>query len=135
MWNEIINENDLKSFMNKMCGFHDSCITEMRYVSGAYVDEKLSMHPINDKRILSVIISRQFKDMPTIELQFSGLKYLKLYPLTEEYTCEIVDSAMFFKDDCIYWCDCGDVTENDFNEYEGTLICATKLCWRAVENN
>ena len=29
---------------------------------------------------------------------------------------------MFFKDDSIYWCDCGDISKNDFEEYEGTLI-------------
>lgn len=134
MWKEIVNENGISSFMNEMCGFHDSCIKEIQYISGAYVKDNLSMHPVNDKRILSVIIQRQFEDIPVIELQFSGLKYLKMHPLTEKYTCEIFDSVMFFKDDCIYWCDSGDVTEDDSDEYEGTLICATKLRWRSVEN-
>ncbi len=120
--------------MNKIGFFHDSCIKEMRYISGAYVDEDLSMHPLNDKRILDVIIQRQFKDLSMIEMQFIGLKCLKLYPTDEEYTCEILDSTMFFKDDSIYWCDCGDISKNDFEEYEGTLICASKLRWRSVEN-
>lgn len=134
MWNEIVDEIDLKYFMNKIGFFHDSCIKELRYISGAYVDEDLSMYPLNDKRILDVIIQRQFKDLPMIEMQFIGLKCLKLYPTTEEYTCEILDSTMFFKEDSIYWCDCGDMSMNDFEEYEGTLICASKLRWRSVEN-
>ena len=41
---------------------------------------------------------------------------------------------MLIKDDCIYWCDCGDVSENDFVDYEGTFVCASKLRWRSIEN-
>lgn len=39
MWNDIANENDLKNFMDAMYGFHDSCIKEIKYISGAYVNE------------------------------------------------------------------------------------------------
>lgn len=134
MWNEIVDENDLKCFMDKVSCFHDSCIKELRYISGAYVDEDLSMYPLNDKRILNIIIQRQFKDLSMIEMQFIGLKYLKLYPITEEYTCEILDSTMLFKDNSIYWLDGNDISETDFEEYEGTLICASKLRWRCIDN-
>lgn len=135
MWNEVVDENDLKCFMNWIGSFHDSCIKELRYISGAYVDEGLSMYPLNDKRILDVIIQRQFKDISMIEMQFIGLKCLKLYPTDEKNTCEIIDSAMFIKDDSIYWCDCGEISENDLEEYEGTLICASKLRWRSIDNS
>ena len=134
MWNKIIDEKDIQDFMNKVGLFHDACIKEMRYYSGAYVDDNLAMYPINDKRILSVIIQRQFKELSMIELQFVGLKYLSLFPVDEEYTCEILDSKMFIKDGFIYWCDDGDISEDDFKEYEGTLICASKLRWRDIEN-
>lgn len=134
MWNEIVDEKDIQSFMNKVSFFHDSCIKEMRYYSGAYVDDNLAMYPINDKRILNVIIQRQVEELSMIELQFVGLEYLNLFPTNEEYTCEILDSKMFIKDDFIYWCDCGTFSENDFEDYEGTLACASKLRWRAIEN-
>ncbi len=58
MWNEITTEKDLNSFMDVMCYFHDSCLKEIKYISGAYVNEKLSMIPVNDKRILK----RQFEN-------------------------------------------------------------------------
>ena len=134
MWNEIVDEKDIQNFMNKVIFFHDSCIKELRYSSGAYVTSDLNMYPINDKRILDIIIQRQFEELPMIEMQFIGLKYLKLFPNDEEYTCEILDSKMFIKDDSIYWCDSGDFTENDFENYEGTLVCASKFRWRAIEN-
>lgn len=134
MWNEIIDEKDIQNFMNKVGFFHDSCIKEMRYYSGAYVDDNQAMYPINDKRILNVIIQRQFEELSMIELQFIGLKYLNLFPISEEYTCEILGSKMLIKDGFVYWCDSEEVSEDDFEDYEGTLICASKLRWRAIEN-
>lgn len=134
MWNEIVDKNDLMFFMDKIDFFHDSCIKEMKYVSGAYVDNKLAMYPLNDRRLLNIIIQRQFKELSMIEMQFVGLKCLKIFPTDEEYTCEIFDSTMILKEDCIYWCDCGDVSENDLEAYEGTFVCASKLRWRSIEN-
>ena len=61
MWMEISDENFLKNFMESVDFFHDSCIKELKYLSGAYVDEELSMYPINDRRVLNVIIQRQYE--------------------------------------------------------------------------
>ena len=69
MWNEIKSEKDLKSFMDTVCGFHDRCIKEIKYISGAYVDETLSMLPINTQRTLSVIIQRQFENPSVVEIE------------------------------------------------------------------
>lgn len=133
MWNEINNAQDLVSFMNKICFFHDSCIKEMKYLSGAYVNDELGMYPVNDRRILKVILQRQFEDISMIELEFEGLKCLKLFPVDDQYTCEILDSTMVLKNDCIYWCDCGGLSEADLDNYNGTMICASKFRWRPIE--
>lgn len=133
MWNEIIDNNDLKNFMDNINYFHDSCIKEFKYLSGAYVDDELSMYPVNDHRILKVIIQRQSKDISMIEMEFKGLIYLKLFPLDDKSTCEILDSTMIIKNDCIYWCDCGGLSETDLDNYNGTVICASKFRWRAIE--
>lgn len=133
MWNEISNEKDLYSFMDNMYGFHDSCLKEIKYISGAYVNEKLGMYALNDQRVLSVIIQRQFEDPSAVEMQFAGLKYLKLFPCDDDYTCEILDATMILKEDCVYWCDCGGLSEEDIESYTGTVICASKVRWRAVD--
>ena len=119
--------------MEMLCVFHDSCIKEFRYISGAYVTEKLSMHPINDQRILKVIVQRQFENPSVIEMEFIGLKHLNMFPVDANKTCEILDATMILKDDCIYWCDSGNLTEADFEDYEGTLICSSKLRWRVAD--
>lgn len=134
MWNEISNDHDLRSFMEKVFFFHDSCIKEMKYLSGAYVNEELEMYPVNDRRILKVIIQRQFKNISMIEMEFEGLKYLKLLPCDDQYTCEILDSTMILKDNCIYWCDCGGLSEADLDNYSGTMICASKFRWRSIDS-
>jgi hypothetical protein len=133
MWNEINNNSDLKSFMEMFYSFHDSCIKEMKYLSGAYVNENLAMYPLNECRILRMIIQRQFKNNSMIEMEFSGLKFLKLLPCDISYTCEILDATMLLKNDSIYWCDCGGISETDLDNYDGTIICASKLRWRSID--
>ncbi len=134
MWQEISNDEEIAYFMDKVHFFHDSCIKELKYISGAYVNDDLSMHPINDARLLRVIIQRQDKDNSMIEMEFEGLKFLHLFPTDDMYTCEILDSAMFFRNGYIYWCDRADFMEIDSEDFEGTMICASKLRWRIIEN-
>jgi len=133
MWHEIKDNNDILAFMDKMGYFHDSCIKEMKYLSGAYVNNDLSMYSVNNRRVLKIIIQRQTETLSMIEMEFEGLKYLKLFPTDSTYTCEILDSTMFIKDDCIYWCDCARVEERNLEEYGGTIICASKLRWRVID--
>jgi len=130
MWNEILNQSDLDNFMEAMYGFHDSCLKEMKYISGAYVMENLSMSPVNVQRVLRVIIQRQFRNPSVLEMEFSNLIHLNLLP--EEVTI-ISDATMLLKDNCIYWCDYGGLTEDDMDSYKGILICAEKLRWRAAD--
>lgn len=36
MWNKISSKEDISALMDRMYSFHDSCIKEMYYISGAY---------------------------------------------------------------------------------------------------
>lgn len=92
----------------------------------------LSMYPVSDKRFLRVVIQRQFEKDSMIELEFGGLKWMKLVPVDAEYTCELSDSTMVIKNDSIYWCDCVNLSEADLDVYDGTTICASSLRWRPI---
>ena len=83
MWQEIKTEMELQTFMEKLHFFHDSCIKEIQYISGAYVNAELRMHAINDRRLLRVLVQRQCAELATLELEFGGLKYMNLIPLDE----------------------------------------------------
>lgn len=135
MWRTISTNDEILSFMEKVCYFHDSCIKEIIYLSGAYVSENLSMFPLNNRRVLRVVIQRQFEKDSMIEMEFQGLKELKLFPVDENYTCEIANSKMILKNENIYWCDRDDLLEPDLDNYTGTLICASRLRWRSIENH
>ena len=83
MWQIISNNDEILDFMEKVCYFHDSCIKEISYLSGAYVSDNLSMFPLNNRRVLRVVIQRQYEKDSMIEMEFQGLKGLKLFPADE----------------------------------------------------
>ena len=47
--------------------------------------------------------------------------------------CEITDTTMLLIDDCIYWSDCGGLSETDLSSFKGTLICSSKVRWRSAD--
>ena len=129
-----MNEDQLDRFIGRVDGFHDSCLKELKYVSGAYVDENLSMYPLNDRRILRVVFQQQRRDSVMIELAFGRLRKLKLFPLSEKYTCEMLDVTLIMDHGLFYWADTGGLSVEEMKQYDGTVICAEKLCWRIVDN-
>lgn len=56
MWEIIRTVDEISHFMEMVNYFHNSCIKEMSYISGAYVDENFSMHSLHDRRVLRVVI-------------------------------------------------------------------------------
>jgi hypothetical protein len=132
MWNSIETEDDIKNFMNIYSFFHDSCLKELKYVSGAYVNSELSIIPFNSINILKMIIQRQYNNPTVIEMEFSNLKALNLIPETEN-DCIILGASLFVKDNYIYWADC-DGLEN-VSDYNGTWVCSKKLRWRAIDKH
>ena len=132
MWNEIISKEDIDNFMCSFGHFHDSCIKEIRYASGAYVDDNLSMHPINNKRIVDIIFQRQCKNPAVIVMRFIGANVLHLVPLNESYTCEIHEATMFIENGLIYWID-SNILAEETSAYSGTWICSEKIQWRVMD--
>ena len=133
MWNEITSQSDLDYLMKLFGGFHDSCIKEFKYVSGAFVNENLSMQPINSERALRIVFQRQFNNPLAIEMEFIGLLQLSLYPADENKTSEILDATMTLNNNSIYWYDCDKLSENDLGNYKGTVICSSRVRWRTSD--
>ena len=133
MWNTIENTNDIEEFMKKVQGFHDTCIKEIKYRSGAYVNENLGMNPMNSLRELKMIIQRQTEELSVIELEFTGLKEIHMTP-SNYFTCEIHSATLLFLGEDICWCDEGKLSISGVLIYPGTRIIASKLRWRSIEN-
>lgn len=98
----INSKRDIEILMEEYNYFHDSCISEISYESGAYVNEDLSMQPINDKRILKVVFQRQGNPR-NLEIKFNKLVRLNLVPESEDYDCTIFGATLEIKDGNIYW--------------------------------
>ena len=133
MWYEVNDQAALDFLMESVGDFHDSCMKEMVYVSGAFVGDDLAMYPINNQRTLKVVFQIQSSPISMIEMEFMKLKCMQLSPVSENYTCEILDATMILKEGCVIWCDCGGLTEADIQQYCGTVISAEKLRWRVID--
>ena len=131
-WNKINTLIDLENFMTIFGSFHDSCIKELKYISGAFVSTDLGMNPINNTRSLKIIFQRQYKNPTTIEIEFAELSNLILSPVNSNFTCELQGASMFIKEGKIYWYDCDEI-ENPIDGYEGTCICANSVKWRYAD--
>jgi len=137
-WIKIKNDNDIAQFMELYGFFHDSCIKEIKYISGMYVDNKLSMYPLNSKRDLSIIFQRQWKDPSTIEVIFEKIESLHLNPANEDYDGIIFNAYMCFENNKIVWFDCNDFENDDYemmyNYSNITWVSASSIKYRIAEN-
>ena len=136
VWMPLNTEYDISSLMKRVGSFHDSCVKEMHYISGAYVDKKLSMYPVNSIRQLSILVQRQEENWPVIELQFEGVVYLTLWPQNENYTSEILDATLMIHNEHIIWSDHlinPDTLLQSNNGEEGIVVCAASARWRVLD--
>lgn len=133
MWNEIKNEHDIEEFMNIVNEFSNSCIKEMRYISGGYVNANdLSMYAVSDVRELRIIFHRQYEDIYAFEMKFIGVSDLIMHA-TDLTDCVIYDSTFIKNNNMFYWFDYEDGdTENIYKE--GTCVVAEKVFWREINS-
>ena len=129
-WHEIVCQDDIDKLMNMYGHFHDGCIKEIHYISGAFVGYDLSMMPINTQRILKVVFQRQARNPAAIEVEFSKLIQFNLKPVDEKYTTEIFGAFMKYMNGVIYWADddSWDIDSEDKSEY--TWVAAKDVRWR-----
>ena len=132
MWNTIESQDDIMNLLRVSNSFHDSCITEMHYYSGAHLGS-LGLVPVNSKRLLHVFFQGSFQSCKQIELLFIGLEKLSLLPIDENYTCEIFEATLEKNNGRMVWCD-GKVDKlEDLEVYDGTIIVSKMIQWRVVE--
>ena len=130
----IEKEEDIEYLMNNFLSFHDSCIKELKYVSGGYVAEDRSMYPFNSLRQLNIIFQSQKGAYPMIEMQFESIHRLNLEPRGCDYDCIIYESTLRYIDGLFYWSEWNDFKPEDIGKVNGTWIVAEKVKWRPVEN-
>lgn len=149
-WTEIKTDSDIETLMNNFYGFHDSCIISMNYISGNFVDEKLSMGCGGiEAHTLLMRVDSQFGKR--LELFFSGVRKCVLTGFREDYFCNLYDATLEFRTDLlgktrddrlIVWSDGSGFDPVTYEEryplnnwHEVTYIIAEKLSYRFLPFN
>lgn len=148
IWHDVSNQFDIDYLNEIYGGFHDACITELRYISGAYVDKNLAMgFGESIDRKLFVIFKRQWKPMK-IELLFEGMREMNIAGWQNHYFCDIFDCYLALHqdlikgrdDNLIVWADNAGFNpkeiyeRNILSEPLTTYIISEKLKWRLLED-
>lgn len=129
---QINTESDIQKLNEKFNFFHDSCIKEINYISGEYVDEKGAMYPFNSERKLSVMLQSQNAQIRAIELVFEKIRSFYMAPKIPDYDGIIYESYFTKDHGLFYWSDSDEfISEPKLNDH-GTFIIAESVKWREV---
>ena len=131
-YTEIKSNDDINNFMNMYNCFHDSCIKEIHYISGAYVSDDGWMHPINNVRSVKIIIERQAAKNANIELFFENVNELHLIPSNPKCDAIIFHAFFEIEDNKFYWADWKEfkIGEQNLNM---TWIISNKCSYRILK--
>jgi hypothetical protein len=147
-WNEVKEQRDIDYLLEEYCGFHDSCLVELNYKSGAYVDKERSMYfGISKERELHMIFQSQCTEI-MLELWFTDVKKFHVAGWQEYYSCDIFDCYLEIRNDLIMgrddnlivWADTEDFNPKEeveryiLNEPMTTYVIAANLKWRHLSN-
>lgn len=133
-WNDIETKEDIDRLMSVYGGFHDACITGLRYEAGSHVDDRLTMGWGEDETYRLVLsLQRQWRPRD-MELCFTGVRRMNVSGCDTRFFT--MDSCyLSFCDPYIVWAD-GDEFDPkrlDVNKLSGdmyTFIVADHLRWR-----
>lgn len=140
-WHEIKERKDINYLLEEYCGFHDSCLVELNYKSGTYIDEEGSMNfGTNKERELHMIFQSQCTEK-VLELCFTDVKRFHVGE-QDDYSCEIFqcyleicsDLNINEDKDLIVWADNENFNPrkviDGLNEPSTTYVIAGNLKWR-----
>lgn len=131
---EIRQDTDIEKLMEEFGWFHDSCIKELKYYSGGYVDENGAMYPFNSIRCVKIIFQSQNARTKAIEMKFEKIQKLNLVPRNEDYDCVIYGASLKKIGNLIYWSEWDNFKLEDLEKEKGTWISAQKVSWRLLKN-
>lgn len=132
-WSELITNQDIRYFLEKINYFADSCIKEMKYVSGSYSEDGTTLYAANDIRDLYILFHSISSccQCQSFEVKFSKIHKLILEPYKEDQDSVIYDTTLIKKDHLFYWFDYKEEDIYNFSP-KGTAVIAEKVSWRIL---
>ena len=133
MWTKINTSEDIAFLLEKVNYLVDSCVKEMRYISGSYSENGETLCATNSKRDLYILFHSISENYKTLEIKFSGIRKLILEPYTDEKESVIYDTSLVKKDNLFYWFDYSEADVSNFVP-SGTVVVAEQISWRIIED-
>ncbi|MDI9520440.1 MAG: hypothetical protein QM308_04700 [Bacillota bacterium] len=134
-WHIIRNQSDI-DFLFRTFFFRDSCIKEMRYDSGTFINRNYGGENSNKKRELRMILQSSKSAPWAIEMVFGDLDQMYLNPVPPDYSATLRSALMTFESDQIVWFDRHAYLENYQEMYVRSNISwirAGSVKWRERE--
>ena len=107
LWNEIITQEDVKTFNNIFGEFHDSCLKEMCFSSGGYVSADLGM--------------------AVTEVEFSNIVQINIKPASQNNGVDIIRTHLYLEDEMFFW------SEKDYQFWRKDKDRCTWIASKAVK--
>ena len=145
-WNAIHSKRDIQNLLEAYGGFHDACLVDVFYRSGARVtDQNAMVFGPSDDHVMFMTFHSQWHKEP-LELCFTGVKRCNIVGFQSNYSSEILDCYLAFHTDLItghddpliVWADYAGFSpysdsESAFlSEPATTYVVAEKMKWRFV---
>lgn len=133
---EIKNEKDIVYFLDQCEHFHDSCVFEIHYKSGAYVSENLAMHPVNSVNTLTIQFHSQNETCRRFDVVFTDLIHFHFTPLPCMYSCEIFKGKLMQRNGAFYWSPEDEFDPEDVScltNNNTTWVCCKRIKWRIYD--
>ncbi|CAM4492505.1 hypothetical protein [Paenibacillus tarimensis] len=131
-WTSLDNQEDLNKLLDAFGWFHDACIREMHMWTDHYVNPNLSMSiPVGLDHKVRLLLQRQARSLPAIELFFEQVTQVYIKPSPENYDSIIYESTFIHKNGLFYWADDRNWSPGG-NDLYGTVnwISSRKVSWR-----
>ena len=126
-WKEIRSDTDIDDLLDQYGGFHDTCLVELYYRSGTYVNQQnaMIMEPAESFCLHMIFNSQWFKK--PLELCFSGVRRCNIAGFQDRYFGEILDCHLAFHTDLIAGHDEPLIVWADFDGFSPTSYSEDRL--------
>lgn len=131
-WNEIKNQIDVDNFNENFGYFHDSCLKELWFSTGGYVNEECRMNPISNP-IARLIFQRQSKKLSIIEMEFKDVLQINVKPAPVNHGVDIIQTHLYYENGVFFLSD-KDYEYSENEKDKSTWIAAQTVRWKKIEN-
>ncbi len=130
-WTRVQTQEDAADLMVQFGDFHDGVLREAHLRTEHWVSDGLAMAiGIGLDTRVRMVLHRQWRPVPAIELMFEEVIRFNLVPSPENYEGSIQSATLYIDGPVVYWADEANWRPGESDSDEVTWISARRLHWR-----